>query len=170
MNLQNFEPMKIYNFRGEKLKEIEQSNDCTFFVDTYYDVKLSKNFIITGNYNYIKTYDFDKNEIYHKYFENNNGIHPNVIIKHNEEKIKLIESCEDGIIRMWGFHSGNLLRKIQTDNNNLYGICLCSLCLCSIITFCLSTLFLLSFKVKICSSLFFFIGSKSECFCTLKIS
>ena len=124
MNLHNFEPMKIYNFRGEKLKEIEQSNDCTFFVDTYYDTKLSKNFIITGNYNYIKTYDFDKNEIYHKYFENNNGIHPNVIIKKNEEKIKLIESCEDGIIRMWGFHSGNLLRKIQTENNNLYGICL----------------------------------------------
>ena len=124
MNLHNFEPMKIYNFRGEKLKEIDQSNDCTFFVDTYYDSKLSKNFIITGNYNYIKAYDFEKNEIYHKYFENNNGIHPNVIIKQNEEKIKLIESCEDGIIRMWGFHSGNLLRKIQTENNNLYGICL----------------------------------------------
>ena len=124
MNNHNFEPLKIFNFSGEKIKEINQSNDCTFFVDTYYDNKLSKIFIITGNYNYIKSYDYDKNEIYHKYYENNNGIHPSVIIKKSEEKIKLIESCEDGIIRIWGFHSGDLLRKIKTDNDNLYGICL----------------------------------------------
>ena len=53
MNFHNFEPMKIYSFSGEKIKEIPNSDDCTFFVDTYYDKKLSKNFIITGNYNYI---------------------------------------------------------------------------------------------------------------------
>ena len=124
MNFHDFEPMKIYNFSGEKIKEIPQSNDCTFFIDTYYDNKLSKNFIITGNYNYIKSYDYDKNELYQKYFDYNNGIHPSVIIKKSEEKIKLIESCEDGIIRIWEFHSGKLIRKIKTDNNNLYGICL----------------------------------------------
>ena len=124
MNIHNFEPLKIYNFRGEKIKDINNSDDCTFFVDTYYDDKLSKNFIITGNYNYIKSYDYDKNELYRKYYENNNGIHPSVIIKKSEEKIKLIESCEDGIIRMWGFHSGDLIRKIKTDNDNLYGVCL----------------------------------------------
>ena len=124
MNIHNFEPLKVYNFSGEKIKEINQSNDCTFFIDTYYDNKLSKIFIITGNYNYIKSYDYDKNGIYHKYYENNNGIHPSVIIKKNEEKIKLIESCEDGIIRIWGFHSADLLKKIKTDNDNLYGICL----------------------------------------------
>ena len=124
MNIHNFEPMKIYNFNGEKIKEINNSDDCTFFVDSYYDNKLSKNFIVTGNYNYIKSYDFDKNELYLKYYENNNGIHPSVIIKKSEEKIKLIESCEDGNIRIWGFHSGDLLRKIKTDNNNLYGLCL----------------------------------------------
>ena len=124
MDIHNFEPLKIYNFNGEKIKEFNESNDCTFFIDTYYDNKLSKNFIITGNYNYIKSYDYYKNEVYHKYFENNNGIHPSVIIKKNEEKIKLIESCEDGLIRIWGFHSGSLLRKIKTDNDNLYGVCL----------------------------------------------
>ena len=124
MNIHTFEPLKIYNFRGEKIKEINNSDDCTFFADTYYDDKLSKNFIVTGNYNYIKSYDYDKNELYRKYYENNNGIHPSVIIKKSEEKIKLIESCEDGIIRMWGFHSGDLIRKIKTDNDNLYGVCL----------------------------------------------
>ena len=124
MNLHNFELMKVYNFNGEKIKEIPDTNDCTFYVDSYYDQKLSKNFIITGNYNYVKSYDYDKGILYHQYFESNNGIHPSVIIMESEEKIKLIESSEDGAIRIWGFHSGNLIRKIQTDNNNLYGVCL----------------------------------------------
>ena len=124
MNLHNFELMKVYNFNGEKIKEIPDTNDCTFYIDSYYDQKLSKNFIITGNYNYVKSYDYDKGILYHQYLESNNGIHPSVIIKESEEKIKLIESSEDGAIRIWGFHSGNLIRKIQTDNNNLYGICL----------------------------------------------
>ena len=124
MNIHNFEPMKLYDFNGEKIKDLNDTNDCTFFIDTYFDKKKKKNFIVTGNFNYIKTYDYDKGEIYKKYFENNNGIHPSIIIKKSEEKIKLIESCEDGIIRIWGFHSGKLLRKIKTDNNNLYGLCL----------------------------------------------
>ena len=119
-----FENMKLYNLKGEFIKEINETNDSTYFIDSYYDDNLSKIFIVTGNYNYVKSYDFDNNKLYHKYFENNNGIHPSVIINKIGEKIKLIESCEDGNIRIWGFHSGQLIRKINTENNNLYGICL----------------------------------------------
>ena len=119
-----FENMKLYNLKGEFIKEINDTNDSTYFIDSYYDDNLAKIFIVTGNYNYVKSYDFDNNKLYHKYFENNNGIHPSVIINKIGEKIKLIESCEDGNIRIWGFHSGQLIRKINTENNNLYGICL----------------------------------------------
>jgi len=119
-----FENMKLYNLKGEFNYEIEDTNDCTYFVDIYYDNNLGKNFIVTGNFNYVKSYDFDNKSLYHRYFENNNGIHPSVIINKIGEKIKLIESCEDGNIRIWGFHSGELIRKIKTENNNLYGICL----------------------------------------------
>lgn len=120
-----FENIKLYNLNGELIKEINDTNDCTYFIDIYYDTNLSKNFIVTGNYNYVKSYDFDYvGKLYHKYFDNNNGIHPSVIINTIGGKIKLIESCEDGIIRIWGFHSGELIRKINTENNNLYGICL----------------------------------------------
>ena len=121
---ENFENMKLFNLKGELIFEIEDTNDCTYFVDIYYDNNLCKNFIVTGNFNYVKSYDFDSKSLYHKYFENNNGIHPSVIINKIGEKIKLIESCEDGNIRIWGFHSGELIRKIKTENNNLYGICL----------------------------------------------
>ena len=121
---EEFENMKLFNLKGQLIKEISNTNDCTYFIDTYYDNNLNKNFIVTGNYNHVNSYDFDDNRLYHKYFESNNGIHPSVIINKTGEKIKLIESCEDGNIRIWGFHSGELIRKIKTENNNLYGMCL----------------------------------------------
>ena len=121
---ENFENIKIYDLKGNLIKEIEETNDCTYFINIYYDNNLNKNFIVTGNFNYVKSYDFDNNRLYHKYFENNNGIHPSVIINKIGEKIKLIESCEDGYIRIWGFHSGDFIRKINTENKNLYGMCL----------------------------------------------
>ena len=121
---ENFENLKLYNLQGELISKIEDTNDCTYFIDIYYDNNLDKNFIVTGNFNYVKSYDFDNKCLYHKYFENNNGIHPSAIINKIGEKIKLIESCEDGNIRIWGFHSCELIRKIKTENNNLYGICL----------------------------------------------
>ena len=124
---EKFENMKLFNLKGKLIKEINDTNDCTYFVDIYYDKNSSKIFILTGNYNYVKSYIYETNEtvsLYHKYYECNNGIHPSVIVNTFERKIKLIESCEDGIIRIWGFHSGDFIRKINTDNNNLYGICL----------------------------------------------
>lgn len=41
-NLYNFEPIKIFNFDGIKLKEINNSKENTFFVDIYYDINKLK--------------------------------------------------------------------------------------------------------------------------------
>ena len=38
--------------------------------------------------------------------------------------IQMIESSEEGIIRIWDFHSGLLLNKINVNGGKLYGICL----------------------------------------------
>ena len=120
-------PIKIFNFQGQKIDEIKDSEDQTFFIDTYYDTILNKNFIITGNFGYIKSFDYSKNELYHKYddnkCDNNDRFHCSIIIKNNERKIKLIESSGDGFIRIWNFHSGILLNKIQVGAR-LYSICL----------------------------------------------
>ena len=62
-----------------------------YFIDIYYDNDLFKNYIITGNKGYIKSYDYNKNKLYHKYQENSNndGLgHMSFIIN---KKIKLIE-------------------------------------------------------------------------------
>ena len=97
-----------------KIKEINDSNFTTFFIDSFYDNKYSKNYIITSNNGYIKSYDFNKNELYRKYCDNDNRGHFCIIINNDKKIIKLIESVCDGNIRIWNFHSGVLLKKIKS--------------------------------------------------------
>ena len=118
------ESIKIYDFNGNKIKEIDESKQSTYFISNYYDKKLSKNYILTGNDGYVKSFDYDNNEIYHIYKDKGNQFHNSIVVNQNEEIIKLIESCEDGKIRIWNFHTGTLLNKIKINNNRLYGICL----------------------------------------------
>ena len=120
----NMEPIKIFDFEGNKIKQIKDSNDKTMFIDTFYDKKMNKNFVIACNENYIKSYDYNMNELYHKYYDNENGTHNHFVIKSNEEKIKMIESCNDGNVRIWDFHSGLLINKIKGVNKPLIALCL----------------------------------------------
>ena len=120
----NIESIKIFDFKGNKIKEINDSNDKTMYIESYFDKNLQKNYILTCNENYIKSYDYINNKIYHKYYDNENGTHNSFIIKDNEEIIKIIESCNDGNIRIWNFHSGLLLNKIKVINKPLIDICL----------------------------------------------
>jgi len=123
-DIDDSEPLKIFNFKGKKIKEIKESNEKTFFVDTFYDIKTSINYIITGNNNYLKSYDYKKNKLFHKYFDSDTGVHISIIINEDKEIIRLIESCSDGNIRIWNFHSAELLSKIKVDDDWLFGICL----------------------------------------------
>ena len=81
--------IKIFDFNGEKVNEINNSNDITVFIDTYYDKKTSKNYILTGNYGYVKSYDYDENKLYHKFCDNDSKSHDSIVININEDIIKL---------------------------------------------------------------------------------
>ena len=118
------ESIKIYNIEGKKLKEIEDSNDATLFIDTYYDKKNLKTYILTGNHGYIKSYDYNLNKVYHKYCDNDNNSHLSVKVQNTHEITNIIESCNDGNIRIWNFHTGLLLKTIKVSNTFLRGICL----------------------------------------------
>ena len=125
----NFGMIKIYDFEGNKVKEINESNDSTFFIDIFYDKKIRKNFIITGNYDYVKSYDYSDNKVYHKYcdsidHEKDKSVHISITINDFKNVIKLIESSYDGNIRIWNFHSGDLIKKIYISEYQLNGICL----------------------------------------------
>ena len=121
------EPIKIYNFKGKKIDEINYSDESTLLIDTFYDTTKYKTYIITGNIGYVKSYEYPSNRIYYKY----NDIeclphvgHFSVVIYEYNGKIELIESSFDGALRVWDFHSCHLLKKIKVSDKGLRGICL----------------------------------------------
>ena len=121
----NPESIKVFDLKGKKIKEISNYIDNILFIDDYYDLELSKNFIVTGNRGYVQSYDYEKNSVYHKYNDNDNEnqSHTSLIINDREIIIKLIESCYDGNVRIWNFHTGELLNKIKIMSW-IYGMCL----------------------------------------------
>lgn len=132
------EPIKIFDLNGKQIKEIKESiNYNTLFIDTYFDEKYSKNYIITGNCGFVGSYDYNNNKLYQKYTHYNKSniynqiyTYESLIIStlsdNNNEKniLKLIASCSDGFIKIWDFHSGETLEIIKVFGAFLHGICL----------------------------------------------
>ena len=117
------ETIKIYDIKGNKIKKINNSKDKTFYIDVYYDIRSNKKYILTGNKGCVKSYNFNSNDIYKIYCDNDNKEHDLVMIYDFDCDIQLIDSCEDGFIRMWNFHSGSFIKKIKISED-VYGICL----------------------------------------------
>jgi WD40 repeat protein len=126
--LKKVENIKIFDFNGNKIKEIKDSNFNTYFIDCYYDNNLSKNFIITGNSDLIRAYDYNNNEIYKKYYEMRGFLnaHFSIVVykDDNSNDIKLISSSFEGCIKIFNFHTGILLSKIEKKDTQFFGICL----------------------------------------------
>ena len=116
--------IKIFDIDGKLIKNINNSKTNSYYIDCYYDKQFSDIYIISCCYEYVLSFNYIKNEEYHKYFESNSKYHTSCKILENEGIIKLIDSAGDGIIRIWNFHSGVLINKIYVTNLSLYGICL----------------------------------------------
>ena len=121
----NSEQIKIYNLKGNKIKNIDESNENTYFIDTYYDKRQLKLYIIGGHFNCIKSYDYSNNKLYKKYYESYSNEHCSAIIFQNNDNILLIDSCcgKDKNIRIWNFHSAILIEKIFINTIPM-GLCL----------------------------------------------
>ena len=121
-NRQKAESIKVFDFKRNNIKNINNSNEDIIFIDTYSDNNLSKIFIIACTSDNCKSYDYYKNEIYHKYSDNSRSC--NIVINDKEEIVKLIKSCYNGNISIWDFHSGVLLDTIKVCTTILREICL----------------------------------------------
>lgn len=121
---QQLEGIKVYDMQGNKVKEIPDSKDDTYFLDVYYDEINKKNFVITANIGSVKSYDYTEGKLFQLY-KDTEGQHHYSIIKHKENNIlKLIGSSYDGNVRIWNFASGELLKKIHVYDDYVYDICL----------------------------------------------
>ena len=118
--------LKIYDFEGTHVKEFDNSNDKSFLVDSFYNSKLRKYYIIVANEKFIISYNFHDGSIYNLYYEDNcNSWHMNFIISSNDDGINLIESDTFGYVRVWDFDKGVMLKKLFIERKmRLRGICL----------------------------------------------
>ena len=114
----------VFDLKGNKIKEITESNNNIYYIDFYYDKKQSKNYIISSHYKYIRSYDYDNNKLYYTYSDGDIGHFKFIINSFDEENIKIIESSWNGKIRIWNFHSGELLKKMELKYAQIREICL----------------------------------------------
>ena len=79
--------------------------------------KYSKNYIITANNGYVKSFDYIENKKYYKYYNVSNDhsrhFYNLIIIRDKEDIVKLIEYGFN--IRIWKFHTGELLNTIEIN-------------------------------------------------------
>ena len=115
----------VFDLFGNIEKKITGTNERTYYVDNYFDNITSRNYIITCNKGHIKSYDYKTNILFFKYKDNDkDSNHVCAIIKNYKDITKIFDSCNDGNIRIWNFHSGSLINKFNVDEQALRSICL----------------------------------------------
>ena len=70
LGLRSYQPpnlIRIFDLDGNKIKEINDSNFFINYIDSYYDDKISKNFIIVATFEKAISYDFKENKKYKNY-------------------------------------------------------------------------------------------------------
>ena len=101
--------------------------DHIYYIDSYFDIKLNITYIISCCSEFIKSFNFNLNILYHIYLDETTekNIHGSAIIDDRSNNIvRLIECCIDGYVRIWDFHLGILLNKIKICNEGINSICL----------------------------------------------
>jgi len=119
------EGIKIFDFNGKFLEKKIKMEEYINFLDTYYDKKNSKFYILNGNSKNVKVFNFDDLSIYKIYKQKEASSHPQVIIYEDEKnnKTQLIECDMRGFIHIWDFHTSELLKDISLKTI-VNGICL----------------------------------------------
>ena len=113
--------IKIFYINGKLLEQMSSSNETTNFIESFYDNKIYKNYIVTCNEGYVKSYDFSSKKFI-IYDDNSQNDHSSLIINNDDKIVRLIEGCWDGNIRIWNFHSGKLLKRIKVFDDCLNSI------------------------------------------------
>ena len=124
-----YDDLKIFSFYGNQIGKFNNSKkDKSYSLESYFDKKYKKNYIISCNNKNVKSYDFSSQNLYKTYFDgNSNNDHFSAKIWENKnlEEIDLIETDVDGFVNIWNFHSGKLIKKINCCKGiQLRGICI----------------------------------------------
>lgn len=117
--------MKLYEFNGRYRYSFGISDGNTFFINSYYDSKNKRYYIINGNSLDIRSYDLKDGSLFNRYQGTPRCFHTAAIIYDTKIETTLIEIDGNGYIRFWNFHTANLIKSIYINSFvNLRGLCL----------------------------------------------
>ena len=115
-------PMQVYDLEGNKIKKVKINLKEINHMGSFTDKKKSY-FFACGN-QYVKSFDFEKNEVYKNYIYDKNNNYTHAVINDYDTIKKLISCNLNGGIKIWNFHSGQLLNEIELTNNKIFNFCL----------------------------------------------
>jgi WD40 repeat protein len=115
---------KVWDSNGKFVREMGVNSESTYFIDSWYDTKAKKHYILNANSQDVKVYDFSTGLLFKKYAGTPQTWHMSAIVNEVNKVPQLIESDGNGNVRIWDFNNGNLLKTISTSGINLRGICL----------------------------------------------
>ena len=107
--------IKIYDFNGKFINNINKTNNNEiFFIDTFYDKRDYKYYLISGEMRCVKSYELNTHQLFRIYNDNNSYCeHLSAFVYIQGGITKLVESEFFGSVRVWNFHTGNLIKKID---------------------------------------------------------
>lgn len=105
---------KVWDFTGKQLRIFGVSNESTYFIDVYYDNKDSKYYILNANSQDVKAYEFKTGLLYKKYKGAPQTWHMSAVVVDINKLPTLIETDGNGNLRLWNFHSGELIKTISS--------------------------------------------------------
>ena len=115
------------DIQSEEENLYEVKIDHIYYIDSYYDKKLNTTYIISCCNKFVKSFNYNTNTLYHVYIDKEvkKDIHGNDIVDDsNDNLVKLFETCNDGYVRIWDFHFGDLLNKIKICDDGIKSICI----------------------------------------------
>ena len=118
------ENIKVFDMNKNKIKEINNSNEDTVYIDNYYDSKNNKNLIVTCNIGHINIFDFKNNSLFKKYNDSNFCGRINDFVVDERGNIKQLLGSFFTSINIWDFYTGDLLKRIKPDLNGINVLCL----------------------------------------------
>ena len=107
--------IKIYGMDQKFIKNMSKTeNNETYFLDTYYDERELKYFLIAGEMKCVKSYELSTHQLFRTYLDTNSyAEHTSAFVYKNLRNAELVECEFYGYIRIWNFHSGTLIKKIE---------------------------------------------------------
>ena len=126
-NNEKTESIRIYDFKGNKIKDITINKNYGFHsIQSFYDKKLKKNFVLLHSYKKISSFNYDENKLYQTYYkkekETKGGAYFELIINEYENIVKLIGANSSlnmnpilYDIIIWNFHTGEKIKVIRSE-------------------------------------------------------